>query len=57
VNISAIPVYYLEPNTRIHIYDEKTGLNSDYILNRITLPLSHNGTMNITAIKVVDNII
>ena len=57
VSISAIPVYYLEPNTRIHIYDEKTGLNSDYILNRITLPLSYNGTMNITAIKVVDNII
>ena len=56
-NISAIPVYYLEPNTRIHIYDEKAGLNDDYIVDKISLPLSHNGTMNITAIKVVDNII
>ena len=56
-NISAIPIYYLEPNTRIHIYDEKAGLNDDYIVDKISLPLSHNGTMNITAIKVVDNII
>lgn len=56
-NISAIPIYYLEPNSRIHIYDEKAGLNDDYILNKITLPLAHSGTMSITAIKVVDNII
>lgn len=54
-SISAVPIYYLEPNTRIHIYDEKVGLNNDYILNKITLPLSHSGTMSITAMKAVDN--
>lgn len=56
-NISAIPIYYLEPNTRIHIYDEDAGLNDDYILNKITLPLSHNGTMSITAIKAIDGLL
>ena len=56
-NISAIPIYYLEPNSRIHIYDEEAGLNNDYILDKITLPLSHNGTMSITATKAVDDLI
>lgn len=56
-NISAIPIYYLEPNTRIHIYDENAGLNNDYILNKITLPLTHNGTMSITAIKAIDDLL
>ena len=56
-SISAIPIYYLEPNTRIHIYDEDAGLNNDYILDKITLPLSYNGTMSITAIKAVDDLL
>ncbi len=54
-SIQTIPIYYLEPNTRIHIYDEKTGLNDDYILNKFNISLSHNGTMSITAYKAVNN--
>lgn len=57
VNISAIPIYYLEPNTRIYLFDEKTGLNGDYIMSRISIPLSYNGTMSITATKAQDRII
>ena len=57
VTINAIPVYYLQPNTRIHLFDEKSGLNGDYIISKITLPLSYNGTMQITATKAAENII
>jgi len=57
VNISAIPIYYLEPNTRIYLFDEKTGLDGDYIMSRISIPLSYNGTMSITATKAQDRII
>ncbi len=55
--ITAIPVYYLEPNVRIYLHDDKTGLDGDYVVSKITLPLSYNGTMNITATKAAESII
>lgn len=57
VNITAIPIYFLEPNTRIYIHDEKTKLDGDYIVSRVSLPLSYNGTMSITATKAVEDLI
>ena len=57
VTITAVPIYYLQPNTRIHLFDEKAGLNGDYIVSKITIPLGYNGTMQITATKAAENII
>ena len=57
VTITAIPIYYLQPNTRIHLYDKDAGLNGDYIISKITIPLTYNGTMQITATKAAENII
>ena len=54
--ITAIPVYYLEPNVRIYLYDEDSKLNGDYIVSKITLPLAYNGTMSITATKAASNL-
>lgn len=56
-SITSIPIYYLEPNVRIYIYDEKTGLDGDYIISKLTMPLSYNGTMSITATKAAENIL
>lgn len=55
--ITAIPIYYLQPNTRIYLHDDNTGLDGDYIISKITLPLAYNGTMSITATKAAENII
>ena len=30
---------------------------ADYIISKLTIPLSYNGTMSITATKAADNII
>lgn len=49
VSITALPVYHLEPNTRIYVCDKSTGIAGEYIVNKITLPLTYNGTMSITA--------
>lgn len=57
VTINAVPVYYLQPNTRIHLFDDKAGLNGDYIISKMTIPLTYNGTMSITANKAAENII
>ena len=55
-SITAIPIYYLEPNTRIYVYDQKTGIDGDYIVSKITLPLAYNGTMSITATKAAETV-
>ena len=53
ISLSAIPVYYLEPNTRIKISNQDTNLSGEYIVNKISLPLTFNGTMSISANKTI----
>ena len=55
--ITTIPIYYLQPNTRVYLYDEATKLNGDYIVSKITIPLAYNGTMQLTTTKAAENII
>jgi hypothetical protein len=56
VSITSLPVYHLQPNTRIFIKDVSAGINGEYIISRITIPLTYNGTMNISAVKAVERI-
>lgn len=56
VNINAIPVYYLQPNTRIFINDTVSGINGEYIVSRITLPLNYNGMMTLTATRAPERL-
>ena len=51
INISAIPIYYLDVNTRISVCDELSKINGEYIVSRISLPLTYNGQMTIQATK------
>jgi hypothetical protein len=51
ITINTIPIYYLEPNTRISVYDEKTKINGEYIVNKFVITLNYNGTMQIMATK------
>lgn len=51
ISISAIPIYYLEPNVSISVYDELSKINGEYIISKITLPLTYNGQMTIQASK------
>lgn len=54
--ITAIPIYYLQPNIRVYIFDEKTKLNGDYIISKISIPLAYNGTMSLTATKAAETL-
>ena len=53
ISLNTIPVYYLEPNTRIKISNQDINLSGEYIINKITLPLTFNGTMSISANKTI----
>lgn len=54
--INTIPIYYLEPNTRILIRDEKSNIDGEYLVSKITIPLAYNDTMNLTATKINPNL-
>ena len=56
INLTTIPIYYLQPNTRISIQDKESGINGEYIISRISIPLNYNGMMQITASKAVESI-
>ena len=52
ISLTTIPIYYLEPNTRIYI--EGYG---DYTLDKISFSLNYNATMSLTCTKVMTSII
>lgn len=54
ITLSVIPIYYLEPNTRITVFDNETGIHGDYLIKTISLPLTANGTSNISATKCLE---
>lgn len=56
ISIQAIPVYYLEPNTRITVEDIESNIHGDYIIDSISLPLDINGTMTISAKRALQKI-
>lgn len=57
VTITAAPIYYLEPNSRIVVSDRDSDVADVYSVNKITLPLAHNGTMSISAAKIYDSLV
>lgn len=53
ISLSIIPIFYLEPNSLINIYDNKMGVSGNYQIKSISLPFAPNGTSNISATKIV----
>ena len=56
ISLTVLPIYYLEPNTRITVRDDQSGIYGDYIIQSITLPLDINGTMNLSCTRALERI-
>lgn len=56
ITISTLPIYHLEPNTRIFVSDEHSGINGEYIMTRYGIPLGSSGNMSISATKAIDRL-
>ena len=56
INITALPLYYLEPNIRIEVEDKLSNIYGDYIIRSISLPLTHEGTMSISAVRATNRL-
>ena len=56
ISISAIPIYYLQPNTRITVSDNASGISGDYMIDSISIPLDVESTMSVSAHKCLQKI-
>ena len=56
ISLTVLPVYYLEPNTRITVRDAVSGIYGDYIIKSISLPLDVNGVMNLSCTRALERI-
>ena len=54
MSITTLPIYYLEPNTRIKVTDAESGIQGEYIAESFSLPLASNGTMIISCAKPIE---
>lgn len=48
LSLTALPVYYLEPNVRVYINDEATQTKGDYMIQSISIPLNIGSVMSVT---------
>jgi hypothetical protein len=56
ISLNAIPIYYLEPNTRITVQNKDASINGDYMIKTISLPLAVSGTMSLSCTKALERI-
>ena len=56
ISVTCLPIYHLEPNTRVSFNDPESGIYGDYMINSISFNLGYNGTMTINAKKCVEKI-
>lgn len=56
ISIQSVPIYYLEPNTRITVRDTESNIYGDYMISNISIPLDINGTMSISATRALERI-
>ena len=56
ITISCIPIYHLQPNTKIYVEDKENKIEGEYVLQRMTIPLTYNGMMSLSGYKYVQNL-
>lgn len=54
VTLTALPVFYLEPNRRVSINEKSTNTHGDYVINNIGITLGPGANMSITANEVFE---
>lgn len=54
ITIQAVPIYHLEPNTRVGVRDIESNIYGDYMMSTISIPLDVNGTMSISATRALE---
>ena len=56
VSIQTVPLYFLEPNTRITINNPNSAIAGDYVINSMSFSLDNEGLLTINASKAVEKV-
>ena len=56
VTITAVPCFYLEPNTRVTLNDHSTNTYGDYIIKSVSIPLGAGNNMSVNLSKAFERI-
>lgn len=56
ISIQSLPIYHLEPNTRIGVTDIDSNIYGDYMISTISIPLDIGSTMSISATRAIERI-
>lgn len=56
ITISCLPIYYLEPNHRVIVVNNDTGIRGEYLIQSYSFSLAFDGMMSINASKATDRI-
>lgn len=56
VSLQTVPIYYLEPNSRITIRDVESDIYGDFMINSISIPLDANSTMSASCTRALSKI-
>ena len=56
ITLNTIPIFYLEPNTRIMVRDSESGIYGDYMINNISIPFDISSTMTISCTRALERL-
>lgn len=56
ISLTTVPIYHLEPNTRIYVNDNDTGIHGDYMIKTFSVPFTVGGQMTLSCQKAVERI-
>ena len=56
ISLQTLPIYYLEPNTRITVKNAESNIYGDYLINTLSFTLDNSSTLTINAVRVPEKI-
>lgn len=56
ISLQTLPIYFLEPNTRISVHDIKSNIHGDYMINSLSFTLDTSSLLTINATKALSKI-
>ena len=56
ISLQTLPIYHLEPNTRITINNTESNIFGDYMIQSLSFSLDNSSSLTINAIRVPDKI-
>ena len=56
ISLQTLPIFFLEPNTRITVQDNDSGIFGDYIINNLSFSLDAASSLTINASRALEKI-